>query len=430
MKPFQIVVLAVFGFLALGGLFLFATFGGFGSASRARVGEVEVWGTLSQGTMNNVIASLAANDQAYNGVTYRQVDETQFGTALAEALASGVGPDLLLISQEQLVSQRDRLAAIPFSTLSERDFIDTYLPISELYLSTEGSFGYPYVVDPLVLYYNRTLLSQAGAANPPASWEAITGFAEQLTRREAGTITQAIIPLGVYENVENARALVSLLLLQAGNPIVSVDQNGPRSRLTSSGESTYGSTPAQSALAFYTQFADPAKTVYTWNRSFASARQAFVSGQLMFYPGFASELQSLRASNPNLDIDMTAIPQPQTASLRATFGRAYAFAVPRASGNQEGAQLVAQALTDASRVGAAAQALSMAPAQRALLIPSQTDRFQPIYYREALTAKGWLSPAPVTTDQIFSTMVQNITSGRVNVGQALQLADQALDAAI
>ena len=170
--------------------------------------------------------------------------------------------------------------------------------------------------------------------------------------------------------------------------------------------------------------------MYTWNRSFSSARQAFVAGQLMFDPGFASELPTLRASNPNLDIDMTAMPQPQTASLRTTFARAYAFVVPRASANAEGAQLVAQALTDAGRVGAAAQMLSMAPAQRALLTPLETDRYQPIYFREALTAKGWLSPAPLTTDQIFSTMVQNITSGRVNVGQALQLADQALDAAI
>lgn len=430
MKPFQIILLAVFGFLAVGGLFLFATFGGFGASSNARVGQVQVWGTLSGTAMNSVLTDLMASDKAFSNVSYRQIDEAGFGSTLAEALASGVGPDLLLISQEQLTSQRDRLSVIPFSTLSERDFIDTYLPISEIFLSTEGTFGYPYVVDPMVLYYNRTLLAQGGAANPPTSWEAVTGFAEQLTRREGSLITQAVVPFGVYENVENARALVSLFLLQAGNPIVSVDTQGLRARLTSAGESTYGSTPAQSALAFYTQFADPAKTVYTWNRSFGSARQAFVAGQLMFYPGFASELQSIRASNPNLDIDMSAIPQPQTAAVRTTFARAYAFVVPRATDNPEGALLVAQTLTDASRVGVAAQVLSMAPAQRALLIPSQTDRYQPIYFREALTAKGWLSPSPATTDEIFNTMIGNITSGRVNVGQALQLADQALDAAI
>lgn len=428
MKPFQLILLAVFSVLALVGLVLFANFGGFGG-SGDKVGSVTIWGTLPASAVGDALAQLKASDQSYNGVTYRQVDDLAFTTNLAEALASGAGPDLLLISQEHLASQQGKLAVIPFSVISERDYIDTYLPITELFLSTDGTYGIPYVVDPVVLYYNRTLLSQGGAASVPATWEAVTGFAEQLTRRNGGAIAQAIVPFGVYENVENARAIVSLLLLQAGNPITSVTQGNLHPTL-SSGTGTYGATPTQSAVSFYTQFADPAKTVYTWNRSFPSARQAFLSGDLMFYIGFASELPQLRASNPNLDLDMAPIPQPQTANIRATFGRAYAFAIPRASKNPSGALLTAQSLADATRQGAAATAMSMAPAMRSLLTPSATDRYQPIYFREALIANGWLSPSPIATDQIFSTMIGSITSGRMSIAQALQAAEQAIEATL
>ncbi len=183
-------------------------------------------------------------------------------------------------------------------------------------------------------------------------------------------------------------------------------------------------------MAFYTQFSDPVKTVYTWNRSIPSDRQAFIGGTLAFYPGFASELPELKAANPNLDFDMVPMPQPQTSAQKATYGRAYAFAVPKASANSSGALAVALALANSSRALATAQALTMAPATRASLGAPSTDRYQPIYFPQALLAKGWLSPSPADTDRIFSTMISNITSGRMGVDAALTSANQAIDAAL
>jgi len=72
----------------------------------------------------------------------------------------------------------------------------------------------------------------------------------------------------------------------------------------------------------------------------------------------------------------------------------------------------------------------MAPAARALLTPAADDRFQAIYYPDALVAKGWLSPLPTATDTIFTAMIGNISSGRTNVRDALEKANQALDASL
>ncbi|MES2225939.1 MAG: extracellular solute-binding protein [Patescibacteria group bacterium] len=427
MKPFQVLLLAGFGFLALLGLFLFATFSGFGS-NATKLGAVTIWGTLPESGVDAALNTLKADNQQYNQVSYVQKPEASFDVDLAEALASGTGPDLILISQEELATEQNKLTVIPFSVMSERSYLDTYLPISEIFLASSGTYGIPFAVDPLVLYYNRSLLTSAGVATPPASWEAVTGLSERLTQSQAGSVIRSVIPLGSYENVENARAILSLLLLQAGNPIVAVDTTGPHAQLTAAGQSSSGSTPAESAINFYTQFSDPAKTVYTWNRALASARQSFLSGDLVLYPGFASELPQLKASNPNLDFDMAPIPQPQTAATSLTFGHVYAFAIPKASKNPAGALTIAQALAAPSYAVHAASEFGMAPALRSSLTPSTNDRYQPVFFPQALIARGWLSPSPSVTDQIFSTMIGSITSGRAAVHQAFDTADQAIEA--
>ena len=430
MKTFQIVILAIFGFLALLGLVLFANFGGFGSSS-TNVGTVTIWGTLPQSSMDTILNGLRNGNQDYSGVSYVQKDESTFDADLAEALASGTGPDLILISQEEFRTEQNKLSVVPYSTISQNTFIKDYLSIEDLFLAADGTYGVPFAVDPLVLYYNRSALEQAGIPNPPTTWEAVTSMTPQMTQASGGNVTKSVVPFGAYENVENARAIVSLLLLQAGNPISSVDSTGNlRAQLTTTDAANSAVTPAQSAMNFYTQFADPVKNVYTWNRALPSARQSFLAGTLAFYPGFASELPGIAAANPNLDFDMAAIPQPQTASQQLTFGKAYAFAVPKASKNALGAEKTAFALAGPSLAQTVAHTLFMAPALRSELTPAADDRYAPVYYPQALIAKGWLSPSPAVTDGIFSTMMSNITSGRMTTGQALNTANQAINAAL
>lgn len=424
MKPFQIVLLAVFGFLLLLGLVLFSRFGGFGGGG-SKVGAVTIWGTLPQDNIETVLNALRNSNAQYQGVQYVQKNEGTFDNDLAQAIATGNGPDLILISQELLATEQTKLAVIPFSVISQRTFLDSYLPIDDLFLATNGTYGIPFAVDPLVMYYNRNTLTQAGVATPPSTWEGMTSLTEQLSKASAGKVAQSTLPFGSYDNVENARGIVSTLLLQAGNPITSVSTAGVRGALDSSDTGT----PAQSALTFYTQFADPVKTVYTWNSSISSARQAFLSGTLAFYPGYASELPQLKAANPNLPFDMMAMPEPQNASQRLTYGKAYAFSIPATSKNPTGAENVAITMSSASFAPTVSQALSMAPALRSALSPSNSDPYAPIYFPQALIAQGWLSPSPATTDSIFSTMISNITSGRMGVGQSLTTASQALNAA-
>lgn len=429
LKPFQVIIMGIFGFIALLGLFLFANFQGF-SSGVAKVGTVSIWGTLPAETMNSALMAFKEGHQEYGNVSYTERPQETFDADVAEAIASGRGPDLLILTQEDLLAAQAKLSPIPSSTISERDFRDKYLPIHELYLIQGGTYAIPFLVDPLVLYYNRPILASSGAAQAPATWEAVSGLAATVNRQtDTQTVIRSLIALGTYENIENARAILSLFFLQAGYDISERTATGVRSSLSDPVDDVFGMTPSESALNFYTEFSNPGKTVYSWNRSLPSSRQAFISGDLALYLGFASERAQLAAANPNLDFDMSAAPTPGTNATRTTYGRAYGFAIPRATQNGEGALRVALTLSERDSVPLFARAFGMAPAHRGALAPLAGDLYEPVYYPEALVARGWLSPAPRETDRIFATMVNNVLSGREGISNAITTANQSLNAA-
>ncbi len=429
MRPFQIIVISVFAFLAVGGLVLFSTFKGFGGAKP--VGAVTIWGTLSATAMVGTLEDLKRTHQEFGKVTYVQQSTDSFDTLLADALAAGNGPDLIITDQEHLLAERNKISVIPFSSVPERTYRDEYLPIYELFLTSNGTYAVPFVADPLVLYFNRTMLSSASVPQVPTTWEAVVGLAPHLTvKSDAGVISKSAIPFGTYQNIPDARAIISLLMLQSGSSLVEYSSGIFRSTLSSGAADSAARSPGESAVSFYTQFADPAKTVYSWNRSKTDARQSFLAGDAAFYVGYGSELAYLKSANPNLDFDMAQIPQPQTSASKTDYALAYAFAIPKVSHNSSGAFRVASALGAVTEVTTAATALGMAPSNRALLTAASDNIYAPILNAGALQAKGWLSPAPAVTDRVFADMINGIVSGQLSVRDALVAADQSLTAAL
>lgn len=430
LKPFQVIVMVVFGLVALVGLFLFANFKGFSSGIKP-LGTVAIWGTLPASGLSDTLAQLKQKHSELANVTYVEMPESTFDSDLANAIAAGRGPDLILITQEQLVTEQDKISLIVNPQTTARTFRDTYLPEAELLLFSNGAYGIPFVLDPLMMYYNRTQLTSVGAATPPTTWEAVAGLSPALTRTDAsGSILKSGVAFGTYENIDHARAIVSLFFMQAGYSIAERTTDGITSTLNRSTAQSLGISPGSAAMNYYLQYANPAKTSYTWNRGISSSRQAFLAGDLGLYFGYASERPLLSAGNPNLDYDMAAVPAPATLDTRMTYGRLYAFSIPKASRNPTGAERAALVLTGADVVPNFARALHMAPAQRQLLVPAQGDLYESVYYPAALVARGWLSPSPQKTDALFATMVGSVTTGRQSTAEAIATLAQAISAAL
>src|SRR5690606_5991115 len=92
-----------------------------------------------------------------------------------------------------------RVVPVTYESLSRERFEATFIDGARPFLEQIGVLGVPFLADPLVLYWNRDLLSAAGHANPPRYWDELYGMASALTRRsETGSLQRSGVALGEY----------------------------------------------------------------------------------------------------------------------------------------------------------------------------------------------------------------------------------------
>ncbi len=426
---FQGILLGVFALCAAIGLFVFASYTGGGGGGGSQVGTVLIWGTLSKSDMAAALTQATKSDQSLKGVTYVQKDPANLKNDLTSAIATGNAPDLVLASQQELATLAPFLEEIPSSQLSAHTFKSTFIDGASVFTAPDGGYyGIPFLVDPLVLFSNNAILSSDGIAKPPSNWDGLTGLVPQVAQlTPSQQITRGLIALGTYSNVHDALGILSALFLQTGVPI---SARGPSGLISADlgGSANGGVPPGQAVLRFYTQFADPAKVSYTWNGSLDDSQSVFLAGNLALYLGYASEARYFVQANPNLDFSVSPLPQPSTATTKVTYGRIYAFMLPKGAANSTGAYQAAALMTNLTEQQSSAAATGLAPATRsALATPPSDDATAAVAYASALYSHAWLSPAPSDTDQVFSTMINNVITGNTTLATALSLAERSLD---
>lgn len=422
MTKFQIVLLAVFGFFIILAVMVFALYRGGKSSLEA---TVTIWGDISAQDFDTLLnITIQSRDQNLT-IKYFEKPSKSLDREFTEALARGEGPDLLITTQDKLWNEKSKLLAIPYASIGERDFKQTFAEEGELFLTPEGIYGLPLSLDPMVLYYNRDLLSAAGLAQPLAYWDEIYSTIYKLTRRDgAGNLVESAIALGEARNIPHAKDILSLLLLQAGTPITGWTANELRSYLAANFDLAV--SPGESALDFYTQFSNPSKPYYSWNRTLPSAQTRFTNGDSAYYLGFASELKTLRNKNPNLNFDVAKVPQSRVQGRTLTFGRLRAIAISRGTRNPSAALNAALSLVAKEQALALSNILNVPPVRRNLLSNNPAGVEMPVFYEAALQSKGWLDPDDERTRAIFSEMIEAVTSGRARTLEALNQADRAL----
>jgi maltose-binding protein MalE len=425
---FQITLLAVFGACAVVGIIIFALVSS--SAKTTSVGPVVIWGTVDAGTFTSMIQNAANTYPALSQATYVQKDPATYTADLTQALASGTGPDLFLISQDQAVEDSGEAAVLPFASLSATQFQTAFIEAANPFVIPTGTVALPIAADPLVLYWNKDMLASASYAQPPQYWDQVPTMAPSLTQKnDAGNILKSAIALGEYQNIDDAKDILAALILQAGGTLTSYDSNG-RLDSTISQAGIVSSEPAvATALRFYTQFADPSNVDYSWNRSLPDAQQDFAQGNLALYVGYASEEPAIRAENPNLNFAVAALPQIRGASKTVNYARVYGFAVSRTSKNIAGAESVAATLVTSVNSAAFATAFNLASARRDVLSGAATGE-QQLFNTAVISSYSWVDPNPDKTASLFQAMIENTTSGSVLLADAVGRADAQMTAII
>jgi len=425
---FQLALLIFFGAAAVVGIIVLALYRAENNESTIRV-PVTIWGPpLLAESVREVLGSIQEQDKSYGMVSYVIKNPYTMYSDLLEAIATDSGPDLVIYDAAQLLALKNKLYPISFETLPVATFRQTFVEGAEVFVLQDGTYGLPLLVDPLMLYWNRDIFTDAAIAEVPQNWSQFIQVTPRLSiLRDGRDLVQSAIAFGEYENVNHATEIVSTLMMQAGVDLVT--QNAKGEFTTDTGVLEVSRAAKAAALRFYTDFSNPVKTVYSWNKTFDLSADSFAADDLAMYAGLLSDAALLEQINPNLNYDIAVWPQSSTGGRKTTYGHFYGIGIVKDSGNIQPAFTVAWKIGNSMDYALILSEMSGLPTvHRAAL--NDIDRSDPFSFsivQSALMARTWLQPGIRSVDEITRRMINDTVAQKATEEQAVRAWTQDLE---
>lgn len=350
---------------------------------------------------------------------YRELRSNEFKNELLRALAEGTGPDIFSLNNAWVGEYQSLIAPLPSSlkipyaevrgtikketiyTIKEQpslslrslktDFVDVVAsdvlrPYQDNVKAAviDHIFGLPLSVDTLALYYNKDLLNAAGFPEPPKTWTEFQTQTTKLTHVGANNeISQSGTALGTSKNVERASDILSLLMMQNGTQMT--DDHGAATFALPNQDRQI---VALDAVNFYTDFANPTKQVYSWNKSQPNSFDAFTAGKTAFFFGYSYHAPLIRAAAPKLPFAIANVPQIE-GGKNVNFANYWIETVSKATQNKDFAWDFIQFETSAEQVPEFLKLTRKPTARRALINSQMQDEDLSVFASQLLTAKSW-----------------------------------------
>ena len=439
---FQTGIFILFGVFLLVG---FSAFGIFSALDRGSSGgqavldiDLVVWGTLPSEFVNPFFTKIVKQSGVNSRIAIEYVEKVKedFEDEYIRALALGQGPDITLLSHDQIFHLSDTFGEIPYENNPRTGvyfayprgvYEERFLPATEVFQGTQGISAIPFAIDPLVLFYNKNgLIRHTDSVEPIRTWDQLNEFTSAIQKNNSA-IEHALLPFGAYGNYFEAASVLEALILQSS----------PETFLS---QTNVASPEVSQSLGFYTDFSNTRHQNYTWNELLPSAFSMFASERLLFYPGFASSYETIKRINPNLALGVSDFPQlskeTQDAlnTTPATSAKIYGFAFTRAL--LQSAVKTSQALVVMNTVTEDiensqqeilrdyfANGVQVLPfALKKTVIPPEVGSYWTFFTRGALIGKAWRVYNPIETEESMINAIRSIVRG----GEGLKGTSQEL----
>ncbi len=420
-KP-QILFVAIAGTLIFILVLIFAGILPGLQPARTKV-TLKVWEVGSYSIEN----SLKLLKSSYPGVTF---DIKKFDTmdmyenALLEGFAVGSAPDIFMVSGENFPRFSNKISVAPQTGITLVQLRNLFPQIAEQAFTLKGQiYALPLSIDDLALIYNRSLLGSAGIATPPKTWEELQQVAPSITKKDAaGNITIAAVTLGgSARSVTNAADILGAMMMQRGAAMVNETNTA----------ATFADIQGNTALSYYTQFADASSSLYTWNDSMPFSIDAFAQEKAAMTFGYLEDVKRIKARSPYLNFDIAPLPQPKSlvdAGKSLTYPSLYGYTVSRQSPNYATAWNILIALaTNPGNAQAYLDETGTSPALLSLISASQSNPRIGVFARQALVAKLWQKPNNSMANASFSSMIENVITKKLRVNDALYQAQSEIN---
>lgn len=290
----------------------------------------------------------------------------------------------------------------------------------------------PLSVDTLALYYNKDRLNAAGIPTPPEGWDQFQAQVRKLVKRDAqGKIIQAGAGIGTGRNVERAPDILSLLMMQNRAEMADDNGNPTFTRTPSALEGERERPPAFEALTFYTDFADPAKDVYTWNADQPNSLDAFIQGTSAFFLGYNYQLPLVKARAPKLNLGITKAPQIAD-NPEVNFANYWQWTVSKKSASGDLAWLLVNFMASKDEAAKYLKTAKRPAARKALLEGQLEDEEVGVFASQVLTSKSWYRGVdPKGADAAFQELIDGaIGADQDTLNSVMKIAQEKVSQTI
>lgn len=416
MTLFQMVIMAFFGFAALAAVGVLAGFISLPKSADENIkGSVVAWGTVDQDAFKFTGNAILSSSKNIN-FTYVQKSPINFESVLSEAIASGRGPDIIIISQEQILRNKSKIAIQPIDPATTLSYKNVYINGAELFITTEGLIALPLAVNPLVMFYNDRLLTSAGFSKPPQYWDEMQTFVDALTvKNDNKDIRRSAVALGTFENMTYPLDVLSAQILQIGNKIVEnrVQYDNKNTPYTTY-QSFLSSNSSEQVFDFFNAFSNPQKKLYSWNKSLPDDLSAFTSEFTTFWFGYPTDENRVASKNPNLNYKITSIPQIRNSTNRSTYGKIYGAAVLKSSRNIAAARIIQTKLTTGDVQQITVEDSGLQYPYRTTPKAALKSDTNVLFAQQAVQTIGYYMPSFDFAYVLFNSTLEQIASGALS----------------
>jgi multiple sugar transport system substrate-binding protein len=395
-------------------------------------------------------------------INYRKLRLDEYERELINALAEDRGPDIVSLHNTWIRSYQSKLQPAPASVkLAFREvqgiqknqvWVEKTLPVitpaqvKDRFVDQVGRdvvikgqsedpkagivdqlWGLPLALDTMVLYYNKDVLNASGIPTPAQDWAEFQDHVKRMTRYDQGKLVKPAAGIGTSRNVERSFDILSLLMMQNGAQMADANGLPTFNRMPSGLERDI--TPAVEALIFYTDYANPAKEVFTWDDAQPNSYDAFIAGKTGYFFGYAYHLPRIRAQAPKLNFGISAIPQIDPAG-KVNYANYWVEAVSKKSDNPELAWDFLQFAAAQERAKTYLAKTGKPTALRSMVNEQLNDPDIGTFASQVLTARSWYTGVNVAaTEAAFNEMIDSTLQG-AEPERAINLAVQTISQTI
>ena len=382
--------------------------------------ELEFWGVFDDSDVWRELINQFNKEYPKTQIKYYKKTYSTYEKDLLEAMATGRGPDIFMIHHTWLPRYRDKIIDAPEELITFKEIQDDFVDVVLDDFTLNGSiFALPLGIDTLALYYNKDIFNTVGIPQPPLTWTEFLEDVKKITQKdERGNIIRAGAALGTARNINRSTDVLSLLMIQSGVKMVDQERNQATfdQRLDLNGE-RYDA--GEKALEFYTDFANPLKSVYTWNNRMHYSIDAFYEGKVAMMINYSYHIPTIRAKSPYLNFDIAPMPQIQSSDNDVNYANYWGMAVSRNNEESKRAWEFIIWLSQKENHQQYIQLTNKPSARRDLIIDQKTDPDLGIFANQALTAHSWYQVDNLAIEQYLADMIELIVLSQTTIEEAI-----------